>query len=82
MDMWKGIQAKGQGFRMQVKVTEWGEHRDLWNSTDINKTLRAESKWMTYWKNLKALTMAPELENSILRSSSTTEGLKTQTDQI
>lgn len=30
---------------------------------------------MTYWKNLKALTMAPEVENSIFRSSSTTDGL-------
>lgn len=29
----------------------------------------------TYWKNLKALTVAPELANSLLRSSSITEGL-------
>lgn len=34
---------------------------------------------VTYWKNLKALTIAPELANSILRSSSTTEGLKRKT---
>lgn len=33
---------------------------------------------MTHWKNLKALTTAPELENNILRSSSTTDGLQTQ----
>lgn len=30
----------------------------------------------TYWKNLKALTVAPELANNLLRSSSTTDGLK------
>ena len=29
----------------------------------------------THWKNLKAFTSDPELENSIFRSSSTTEGL-------
>ena len=36
-----------------------------------------ERKWFeTHWKNLNALTVAPELANSLLRSSSTTEGLK------
>lgn len=30
----------------------------------------------SYWKNLKALTTAPELRNKPLRSSSMTEGLR------
>lgn len=34
----------------------------------------------TYWKNLKAFTVAPELLNSPLRSSSPTEGLQRETD--
>ncbi|TKS84887.1 Synaptic vesicle glycoprotein 2C [Collichthys lucidus] len=51
----------------------------LWNSMRDSMAYSTEPMWIrailcSFWKNLKALTMAPELETNILRSSSTTDG--------
>lgn len=67
-----GTTKQDKDFRNQEKMNVWMRRAEM-----MSVSLSAGSKSVTYWKNLKALTMAPELENSILRSSSTTEGLKT-----
>lgn len=59
-------------------------HNQIEKNKDVKKILNMAvffliGEKVTYWKNLKALTIAPELANSILRSSSTTEGLKRKT---
>lgn len=51
----------------------------LWNSIRHWMASSTEPIWISailwsFWKNLNPLTMAPVLENSIFRSSSTTEG--------
>lgn len=51
----------------------------LWNVMRQSMASSTEPIWIrailwSFWKNLKALTLAPELENSIFRSSSTTQG--------
>lgn len=65
---------RNQGKRFQNKDRVFG----IKEGSPRGKALKnkTDSKQMTHWKNLKALTMAPEVENSILRSSSTTDGLK------
>lgn len=52
------------------------------NGHTRERTGRSVAKWRhTYWKNLKAFTVPPELENRTLRSSSLMSCLQNMTEK-